>query len=133
MLLADRAQLIDGKLHVVGGGWTVMGPGPTAVALALTIEVPWHGGESVHEWRISLLDEDGRDVPCSEHGTHPIERAGSFRLQPLDDQAAGSSTSTVLAVPFGTLELAPGRGYVWRFELDGQSSPSWRLSFRCRA
>jgi hypothetical protein len=28
MLLADAAQAVDGKLYILGGGWTITGPDP---------------------------------------------------------------------------------------------------------
>src|SRR3989304_5729195 len=41
MLLADAAQAIGGKLYILGGGWSVTGPHPTAAAIAPQIEGPW--------------------------------------------------------------------------------------------
>jgi len=29
MMLADYAQIADGKLFISGGGWSICGPGPT--------------------------------------------------------------------------------------------------------
>ena len=41
MLLADVAQAVAGKLYVLGGGWSMMGSGPTPSALAVKIDIPW--------------------------------------------------------------------------------------------
>lgn len=133
ILLADSAQIIRGKLHVDGGGWTVMGPGPTPVAVALTIEIPWTGDDRAHDWKVALVDDDGQPVLCSEHGTHVIERAGSFSLSNLSDQPPGFPASTVLAIQFSNLSMTPGRGFRWIFELDGVTKPAWQQSFRCRS
>ena len=38
MLLADAAQVSEGKLHILGGGWSVTGP-PAPSAIALLVEV----------------------------------------------------------------------------------------------
>ena len=40
MLLADAAQAVNGKLYILGGGWSVAGPDPTPMAIALKMEVP---------------------------------------------------------------------------------------------
>ena len=41
ILLADSAQAINGKLYILGGGWSIADPGPVVMALAMKIEVPW--------------------------------------------------------------------------------------------
>ena len=38
MLLADSAQVADGKLYVLGGGWSLTGPDPTPSAVAIKLE-----------------------------------------------------------------------------------------------
>lgn len=40
MMLADHAEVAEGKLFINGGGWTVTGPGPIPFGIALFIEVP---------------------------------------------------------------------------------------------
>src|SRR4051794_17346369 len=54
MILADSAQAVDGKLYVLGGGWSLAGPGPTPMALAVKIEVPWDRGNMRHHLTIEL-------------------------------------------------------------------------------
>ena len=81
MMLADGVHAAGGKLYVLGGGWSVMGPGPTAMALALRFEVAWDETDVDHEWSLALVDADGRPVMCAEHGTHPIQRRGRFHAQ----------------------------------------------------
>ena len=36
LLLADAAQAAEGKLYVLGGGWSVTGPGPAPMANSAT-------------------------------------------------------------------------------------------------
>src|SRR6266849_4778866 len=62
MLLADAAQVADGKLYILGGGWTITGPGPSPFAIALKFEVPWSRSKQKHRVSIDLLDADGRAV-----------------------------------------------------------------------
>ena len=37
MMLADAAQAVEGKLYILGGGWSVTGPEPSASAIAAYI------------------------------------------------------------------------------------------------
>ena len=46
MLLCDAAQVADGKLFVLGGGWSLTGPDPMPSAIALKIDVGWHEAEA---------------------------------------------------------------------------------------
>src|SRR3954469_18764164 len=62
LMLADYATVADGKLTIVGGGWTVTGPGPAPFAIALKLEVPWHQAMDSHKLRLELLDADGKPV-----------------------------------------------------------------------
>ena len=49
MLLCDAAQVSDGKLFILGGGWSMTGPDPVPSAVALKIDVDWHeAGRSHH-------------------------------------------------------------------------------------
>ena len=59
-MLADAAQSVDNKLFILGGGWSVTGPGPTTMAIALKIEVPWDQTNRRHQWRIELVEADGQ-------------------------------------------------------------------------
>ena len=47
LLLADFVQLADGKLTVVGGGWSLIGPNPSPFGIAILIHVPGTGPISV--------------------------------------------------------------------------------------
>ena len=76
MMLADGAHATGGKLYVLGGGWSVMGPRPTAMAMALRFEATWDETDRNHEWELALIDADGRQVMCADHGTHPVQRPG---------------------------------------------------------
>ena len=45
MLLADYAAVSDGKLTIVGGGWSQTGPEPASFGIGLLIQVVAFGGE----------------------------------------------------------------------------------------
>ena len=75
MLLADAAQVADGKLYLLGGGLSVLSPRPQPVAVALLISVPWDRANIAHQWRLDLIDEDGRPVTA---GDRPVAVGGRF-------------------------------------------------------
>ena len=58
MLLADFAQVSDGKLTVVGGGWSLTGPDPVPFGIAILIRVPWDQANQRHVMRLELLDDE---------------------------------------------------------------------------
>jgi hypothetical protein len=137
MLLADFAQVADGKLTVVGGGWSLSGPEPTPFGIAILVHVPWDQANRRHTLRLELIDADGQPVlmPGTEDGE---ERPIVF----LDDvefevgRPAGIKPGTPLELPLavnsGPLPLEPGSRYVWRLSIDGESDEDWRLAFSVR-
>src|SRR5437763_15173078 len=62
MMLADYAQIADGKLFISGGGWTTCGPGPTPCGVVAIFHVPWDETDQKVNFVLRLLDEDGRGV-----------------------------------------------------------------------
>ncbi|HEX6654712.1 MAG TPA: hypothetical protein VF153_00720, partial [Candidatus Limnocylindria bacterium] len=58
LMLADFAQVSDGKLTIVGGGWSVTAPGVPS-AIAMYVQVPWDRANMKHQVRLELLDADG--------------------------------------------------------------------------
>ena len=73
MLLADFAQVSDGKLTVVGGGWSLTGPEPVPFGIAILIRVPWDQANQRHVMRLELLDADGNPVEMdTDDGSEPV-------------------------------------------------------------
>jgi hypothetical protein len=115
LLLADAAQAVNGKLYVLGGGWSLTGPDPSAMALAVKIEVPWDRANIKHRWRIELLDGDGVPIEIASApggGTQPLRIEGEFEA--------------------GRPPLAAGGRYVWRLSIDGFEE-DWQVAFSTRS
>lgn len=134
MLLCDSAQVAEGKLYIMGGGWSVTGPDPTPSAIAMKLEVDWNESEDAHHWELFLEDADGHPVmvPGPDGHNHPVEVRGDFQVGRPAGVAPGSPVDLPLAVNVGPLPLTPGTRYTWRFVLDGHSSDEWTLSFTTR-
>ncbi len=131
MLLADAVQAVNGKLYVLGGGWSVTGPDPAPSALGIKIDVPWDEGNKKHRFKLALIDADGRAVmvPGSEM---PVEVSGEFEAGRPAGLKPGTPLDVVLALNIGPLLLEPGSRYVWRLWIDEQTREDWEVSFSTR-
>ena len=133
LLLADFAQAINGKLYVMGGGWSVTGPGPAQSALAIKIDVPWNQTNRKHELRLDLLDEDYRPVPVpTPNGNAPLSIQGGFEVGRPAGLPPGSSLDVPVAFNIAPIPLEPGRRYVWRLSINGKTDDNWQVAFSTR-
>lgn len=134
MLLADAAQAIAGKLYILGGGWSVTGPDPTPMAIAIKIEVPWDQANRRHVLRLALVNEDGRPVAVpTQTGERPVELNGEFEVGRPPGLRPGTPLDVALGINVGPLPLAPDGRYVWRCSIDGNSSEDWQVAFTTRS
>jgi hypothetical protein len=133
MLLCDGAQVADGKLFVLGGGWSLTGPDPMPSAIAMKIDVGWHEAEQTHHWELYLEDADGRPVLVdTPEGTHPIEVRNEFTVARPETVPEGTPIDVALAVNLGPLPLEAGNRYTWRLTIDGETNEDWALGFTTR-
>lgn len=133
MLVADAAQSVGGKLYILGGGWSITGPEPAPMAIAIKIEVPWNESNTRHQLLLALFDEDEQrvmiptptgDQPCEINTTFEVGRPAG--LQP------GTPLDVPLAINLGPLPLSPGSRYVWRCFINGHTEDTWQVSFSTR-
>lgn len=133
MLLADAAQVVGGKLYILGGGWNVTGPDPIPFAIAMLIYIPWDQTNRRIEWRLKLLTEDGQVVQvATPMGNRPIEMTGGFEVGRPPGVKPGTTQTVPLAINVGPLPLQAGRRYVWALNLDGVEKEDWTLVFDTR-
>ncbi|MGQ0823559.1 MAG: DUF6941 family protein [Actinomycetota bacterium] len=123
-LLADAAQVAEGKLNLLGAGWSITS-GQVPSALAVKIDVPWNDANAPHTLALRLLDSDGNQI--LDLGTQTFEVGRPAGLPP------GTSIDHVMAVNLGPLPmLAPGERYVWELAIDGHVDDDWRNAFYVR-
>ena len=134
MLLADAAQVAEGKLNILGGGWDVCGPGPAPMAIALILEVPPSEARRKHTWSIVLVDQNGEPVLLPTEGQKStvalhgeIQRIRDRKSPPPDE-----SVSLRFVVNMAPLPLEPGSSYAWRLSIDNKTRKDWQISFRTR-
>jgi Family of unknown function (DUF6941) len=132
LLLADWAEVLNGKLYVMGGGWTETGPGPGPSALAAVFEVPWDETNRKHTVKFQLLDGDDQPVTIAgPMGAQRVEVAAEFEVGRPPGSTPGSSFNVPMAVNLGPLPLPPGKVYVWRCSIDDKVNEQL-VTFRTR-
>ncbi len=133
MLLCDAAQVADGKLYILGGGWSMTGPDPVPSAVALKIDVDWGEAGQPHHWELFLEDADGRPVMLdTPEGAQPVEVRGEFTVAHPPGVPEGSPIDVALAVNLGPIPLATGTRFAWRLMIDGEALPGATLGFTTR-
>jgi hypothetical protein len=131
MLLADAAQMADGKLYVIGGGWDTIKNPALPSALILRVGVAWDASNVKHTVELVLEDEDGRQVmaPSPDGGHAPVKLDGVFEVGRPVGVPAGMWLNTTLTLTIGSLPLQAGKRYVWRLSINHQSEDDWSLPF----
>ncbi len=76
--LADRAEVLDGKLYMMGGAWDRLHisdiEAPVAFSIAIGILVPWGLTNEPHHLRVRLEDEDGNPIHPDAESTLTMGR-----------------------------------------------------------
>ena len=66
MLLADRAEVLNGKLYMMGGAWDRRQirdiDAPVSLTIVVSVLVPWNLTNEPHQLRIMVEDEDSNPV-----------------------------------------------------------------------
>lgn len=129
MLLCDSAQANNGKLFILGGGLSVIGPKPQPIALAIHVTVPWDRANIAHNWTVELIDEDGRPVMVGEK---PVTVQGKFEAGRPAGLRAGTPLGVALAINLTALRLKGGIGYSFVLRINEESRPEWRCQLLVR-
>ena len=133
MILADYAVVSDGKLTIVGGGWSQTGPEPSAFGIGLLIQVPWDQANTRHVFAVELLDADGAEVvlQTEDEDEQPVAFGGEFEVGRPPGLKPGTPLDFPVAVNSTPLPLEAGR-YEWRLTIDGESREFWTAPFTVR-
>jgi hypothetical protein len=113
LLLADSAQAVNGKLYVLGGGWSICGPDPTPMAIAIKIEVPWDRTNIKYPILVELVDADGQPVSLPGEGgvEAPLRIEGEIEVGRPVGVKAGTPLDAVIAINIGPVRpTAVSRG-----------------------
>ncbi len=134
MFLADYAVVSDGKLTIVGGGWSQTGPEPASFGIGLLIQVPWDQSNTVHSFSVELLDSDGAAVVLEtpEDEEQAVAFGGEFEVGRPPGLKPGTPLDFPVAMNSTPLPLEAGR-YEWRLTIDGEGRQDWTLPFTVRS
>lgn len=126
ILLADHADVANGKLYLNGGGWenlTVNQPLPIShpCGIAVAFSIPWNETNQKHPMAIALADEDGREFVTVE-GELEVGRPPGIPL--------GQAQRIQMAVNL-LIQIEKLGAYVVSTRLHGQ--PSSAITFRAIA
>ncbi len=123
MLLADYAAVADGKLTIVGGGWSVTGPVSPPFAIAVLFDVPWDQANMKHRFRLDLVDADGHVVFVTDDDgeEHPLALEGEFETGRPPGLKPGTPLTVPIAFNLPGPPIQPGGRYEWRLSVNGES------------
>ncbi len=131
ILLADSAEVREGLLFLLGGGWSDVGPQPQPFAVAGLIEVDWDETNARHRIEITIEDEDATPllVPTPT-GDQPFKIAFEFDVGRPPGTSRGRSFNMPVAVPLMPLPWMPGRRYVLKVIIDAVEADRATFSVR---
>lgn len=127
LLLADYAVVQDGKLNLMGAGWTVAGH-DVPFAVAFIINVPWHEANRQHRWTLQLFDEDMQ--PVVDDQGHPVKIEATFEVGRPPGVPEGTPLDVLQAINFGGLPLPGERRWDWRLHVDDEQVAQYRFATR---
>ena len=132
MMLADHAQVADGKLFISGAGWSTCGPGAAPCSVAVIFHVPWQETDRRTDFSLRLIDSSGRAVvqPGAQDGM-PVQVNGHFEARRPPDMTPGTELNVPMSFNI-VLQLEPSTRYSWVLEIEGQTEASWQVTFATR-
>jgi hypothetical protein len=135
VLLCDSAQVADGKLHLLGGGWNITGPGPTTHAVAVLLEVPWDRTNRQLDFTLELVTDDGSPfMQIGPDGSEvPTRIEGGVEVGRPPGHPHGAPINVPFVINIPGLQLEPGRRYSWEAHVTGEpDNESWHAAFSTR-
>lgn len=117
VLLCDAAESVNGKLYILGAGWSQMlADSPTNMSLAVKLLIPWNRANETLTLRASLVDEDS-DEPV-DLGGGPLMAEGNLEMGRPAGLRRGTPLDASFVLNFPGVSLSQG-GYVWKVEVGG--------------
>lgn len=130
LLLCDYAVVNDGKVTMVGAGWTERSQTTTPSAIGGVLEVPWSAAERLVDLVLELLDQDGHPVLSAEG--MPVRLNMGLTIGPSPEDRLGDAAVIPLAIGLGPVYLPIGV-YEWVLTAEGSHHGHWRLPFRVQS
>jgi hypothetical protein len=114
LMVADRAEVVNGKLYAMGAAWDRIGVAdftkPMPISVAVGVLVPWTATNQPHTVTLTLRDADGGPVDFRVDANFVTGRPPFLN---------GEVQRVLLAIP-GASVVLPGPGnYVLAAAIDG--------------
>src|SRR5215831_5594051 len=126
LLVADRAEAVNGKLYVLGGGWDRITlpqfPSPANFDVAVGVLVGYTETNERHQFQLTLEDDDNQVVLGPISGQFELGRPAG--LKPAEAQR-------FMVAVRGPFPLPHAGAYHWVVTLDGRRVG--RTTFRADA
>jgi hypothetical protein len=135
LLLADAAEVTNGKVSSLGAGWSVTATPTPPMALVAVIDVPWDQTNQKHQLVIELRDADGQAVSFSPgpDGPPALHVEAEFETGRPPGVPAGTPLRHQLAIGLaGGMPLTAGEKYEVHMTIDGEAMDSWLATFLVR-
>jgi hypothetical protein len=124
---------VQGKLYILGGGWSITGPQPQPSAIAIKIDVPWSEANRKHRLNVELVDSDYNPILVpTPAGNAPLKIGCEFEVGRPPGIIPGTPIDVPLAFSLGPIPLEAGKRYLWKLSIDDKSDPDWEVGFRTR-
>jgi hypothetical protein len=131
IVLADSAEIREGLLFLLGGGWSETGPAPQPFAIAGLLEVEWDEANTRHAVELTIDDEDGGPLVIpTPTGDQPFRIASEFEVGRPAGSRPGRSFNVPVAVPIMPVPWTPGRRYTLVIRIDGAEADRVRFAVR---
>jgi hypothetical protein len=103
VLIADAVENVNGKLYVMGGGWTVFRsasfPAQIRFGIAVSIRVSWEETNAQHDVHIRVVqDPDRSQRPVANQEVMPLEIGSKVHVTRPPGLEEGSIQRVFLAV-----------------------------------
>jgi hypothetical protein len=116
LILADRAEAVNGKLYMMGGAWEHLYvqdlTQPNLISLAVGVLVPWNATNKQHQIRIVIEDSDGQQIGFQAEAGFAVGRP------PWAD--VGVIQRVVIAIPTIPVTIPQLGNYALKAEINGE-------------
>lgn len=131
IFLADSAEVREGLLFILGGGWSDVGPPSQVFAIAGTIDVEWDETNAPHSVEFTIEEDDGNPLMVpTPTGNQPFKLATQFEVGRPAGSPRGRSFIVPVAIPILPIPWTPGRNYVLIVRIDTQEADRLKFSVR---
>jgi hypothetical protein len=120
ILLADSAEVREGLLFMLGGGWNECGPAPQPFAIVGVLVGEWEEANTTHTAEFAIDDEDGNPLMVpSLTGAQPFRLSTPFEFGRPPGSPRGTTFNIPVAMQMPPIPWTPGRRYVLIVRIGG--------------